>query len=114
MGLSERDRDRYLAANRANAEHLEEEYDVIIVHDPQPAALLGLHGKGAARWIWRCHIDTGSPDPEARQFLRSYLDGYDAAVFTMADFVPPDLPIERRAIHSPGDRSAEPEEHGAR
>jgi trehalose synthase len=101
MDLSERDRDRYLAGNRANAEQLEEEYDVIIVHDPQPAALLGLHGKGAARWIWRCHIDTGSPDPKAWQFLRSYLDGYDAAVFTMADFVPPDLPIERRAIIPP-------------
>jgi trehalose synthase len=101
VSLSSADRDRYLAASRANARQLEEEYDVIIVHDPQPAALLGLHGKGTARWIWRCHIDTGSPDTEAWHFLRPHLEGYDAAVFTMGDFVPPDLPIERRAIIPP-------------
>lgn len=101
VALSPVDRDRYLAANRANARQLEEEYDVIIIHDPQPAALLELRGKGSSRWIWRCHIDTGSPYPEAWQFLRPYLDEYDAAVFTMADFVPPDLAIERRAIIPP-------------
>lgn len=101
VNLSGIDRERYLAASQANARQLEEEYDVVIIHDPQPAALLQLCGKGAARWIWRCHIDTGSPDPNAWGFLRPYLDGYDAAVFTMAEFVPPDLPIERRAIVPP-------------
>lgn len=101
VDISPADRDRYVAANRTHAQQLEEEYDVVIVHDPQPAALLGLHGKGAARWIWRCHVDTGSPHPETWQFLRPYLDGYDAAVFTMANFVPPDLPIELRAIIPP-------------
>lgn len=101
VAISPVDRDRYVVANRANATQLEEEYDVIIVHDPQPAALLTLHGKGTARWVWRCHIDTASPDPETWQFLRVFLEEYDTAVFTMADFVPSDLPIERRAIIPP-------------
>lgn len=77
-----------------NAAQLEEEYDVVFIHDPQPVALLGLHGKGNARWIWRCHIDTSQPGPLIWEFLRDYLVGYDAAVFTMEEFVPSDLPIE--------------------
>ncbi len=101
VSLSGLDQDRYLAANEANARQLEEEYDVVIIHDPQPAAILELRGKGPTRWIWRCHIDTGAPDPDAWQFLRPHLEGYDAAVFTMANFVPPDLPIGRRAIVPP-------------
>jgi len=68
---------------------------VVIVHDPQPAGLPGIHGKGAARWIWRCHIDTSEPNPDAWRFLSPYLEGYDAAVFTMREFVPPEFPVAR-------------------
>ena len=70
-------------------------YDFIIIHDPQPAGLLQAHGKGGAHWVWRCHIDTSEPNPAAWQFLTPYLEGFDAAVFTMAEFVPPDLPVSR-------------------
>jgi trehalose synthase len=76
-------------------------YDVIFVHDPQPAALLSLHGKGQARWIWRCHIDTSTPNPAVWEFFRPYLQGYDAAVFTMPQFVPPNLPIARVSTIAP-------------
>jgi trehalose synthase len=74
---------------------------VVVVHDPQPAAILPLRGKGESSWIWRCHIDTASPNPEVWAFLRSYLDGYDAAIFTMREFLPPDLPIARVEIVPP-------------
>ncbi len=94
-------RERFLETSRRNAAQLEEAYDIIVVHDPQPAALLSLHGKGDARWIWRCHIDTGAPSPDTWGFLRPFLEGYDAAIFTMQEFVPPDLPIARRAIIPP-------------
>ena len=67
----------------------------MIVHDPQPAALLSMHGKGNARWVWRCHIDTSEPNPETWTFLRPYLADFDAAVFTMPQFVPPDFPVQR-------------------
>jgi len=40
---------------------LEEEYDVVFVHDPQPAPIPALRGKGKSLWIWRYHIDTSSP-----------------------------------------------------
>ena len=44
-----------------------------VPHDPQPAALLPLHGKDDELWIWRCHIDTSEPHPDAWAFLRDLL-----------------------------------------
>lgn len=100
-GLTDPERAIYAATSERNAALLEEQYDVIVVHDPQPAGILPLHGKGESHWIWRCHIDTATPNPEVWAFLRSYLDGYDAAIFTMREFLPPDLPIARVEIVPP-------------
>lgn len=91
----------YKANAARNAALLEEAYDFIFVHDPQPVALLSLRGKGEGRWVWRCHIDTSNPNPEVWSLIRGYLADYDAAVFTMAEFVPPDLPIGHTEIIPP-------------
>jgi trehalose synthase len=93
--LSDAEQAAYLRCVQENAATLDGDYDFIIIHDPQPAGLLQAHGKGGARWVWRCHIDTSEPNPAAWQFLAPYLKGFDAAVFTMAEFVPPDLPVSR-------------------
>lgn len=86
-------RETYLSHSLMNAQLLDAPYDFIIVHDPQPAALPQLHGRESARWIWRCHIDTSEPDPDAWEFLRPFLAHYDAAVFTMPEFTPKDLAV---------------------
>ena len=91
--ISEADRAAYMDCTRENAPELDGSYDFVVIHDPQPAALLSIHGKGAARWVWRCHIDTSEPNADAWRFLRPFLTGFDAAVFTMPQFVPPDLPV---------------------
>jgi trehalose synthase len=91
--LTEADRESYLGTSRRNAELFEEDYDFVFLHDPQPAAILSMRGKHAARWIWRCHIDTSVPNPEIWSFLREYMRDFDSAVFTMKEFVPPDFPI---------------------
>jgi trehalose synthase len=101
QALSKADRDAYLATSALNAERLEDGYDFVVVHDPQPAAVLPMHGKGDARWVWRCHIETSEPNPDTWDFVRGFLCDYDAAVFTLPDFVPPDLPIERVAVVPP-------------
>jgi trehalose synthase len=90
--LSDADKARYLATSRANAAGFDLGYDFIFIHDPQPAALLEFTGKGRARWIWRSHIDTSNANPEVWSFLRPFLAEYDASIFTMAEFVPADLP----------------------
>jgi trehalose synthase len=93
--LSEAERKAYLDCTQENAPLLDGSYDFVVVHDPQPAALLSVHGKGDSRWVWRCHIDTSEPNADAWRFLRPFLADYDAAVFTMPEFVPPDLPVAR-------------------
>lgn len=100
-GLTPGDEQRYLAQATHNARLLDESYDIIVVHDPQPLALLELHGRGDTRWIWRCHIDTSQPNPEVWAFLRPFLTSYDAAVFTLGGFVPPNFPVERVEIIPP-------------
>ncbi len=85
----------YLRCAGEDAQAPDGSYDFIVVHDPQPAALPTLHGKGDASWIWRCHIDTSQPNSKTWAFLRPYLADFDAAVFTLPAFVPPDVPIER-------------------
>jgi trehalose synthase len=52
----------YLEHNRQSAEALEGNYDVYVVHDPQPAAVRHFVPHNFAKWIWRCHIDTSEPN----------------------------------------------------
>jgi trehalose synthase len=85
----------YMRCLQENAATLDGDYDFIIVHDPQPAGLLQVHGKGSTRWVWRCHIDTSEPNPDAWSFLEPLLAEFDAAVFTMGEFVPPSFPVQR-------------------
>lgn len=99
--LTEAEREAYLGTCRRNAELLDEEYDFVFLHDPQPAGILALRGKGSARWIWRCHIDTSQPNPGIWAFLHDALEPFDAAVFTMEQFVPRDFPIARVEIIPP-------------
>jgi trehalose synthase len=88
--------------NTRNAHLLEEEdYDFIIVHDPQPAAIRHFRGPAGAKWIWRCHIDTSEPNGSVLQFMMPFLAEYDALVFTMDRFVPPGLEHQRVVTMTP-------------
>jgi trehalose synthase len=85
----------YLDRNKASAEMLPDDYDVFIVHDPQPAALHHFaKPKRPSKWIWRCHIDSSEPNQEVWGFLHPYIQEYDAAVFTMKAFQPADLDLK--------------------
>ncbi len=100
-GLTAADKDTYLGQSARNASLFEGEYDIVVVHDPQPLALRDLHGAAGARWVWRCHIDTSEPNEDVWGFLRPHLGGYDAAIYTMPAFVPPDGSIPRIEVIPP-------------
>ncbi len=99
--LTKEVQDEYLRHNELAAEELSEIYDVYIVHDPQPAGLRALKPEARGKWIWRCHIDSSAPNPEAWGFLRPYVEQYDASVFTLESFRPPDLAMKRVAFIAP-------------
>ena len=60
--------------------------DVIFIHDPQPAGLIQRKKEAPRGWVWRCHIDVSTPQPAVWNFLRPYIEQYDAAIFSMPDF----------------------------
>jgi trehalose synthase len=64
-----------------------DQYDVVIIHDPQPAGLIELYPNRSNKWVWRCHIDTTTPNPEVWDFIGRYAKQYDAAVWTRDSFV---------------------------
>jgi trehalose synthase len=99
--LSAAERELYLANATRNAHLLDEQFDLIVVHDPQPLGIRTFHTQTGARWVWRCHIDTSEPFASTWEFLRPFLSSYDAAVFTLGGFTPPDLPVDRVEIIPP-------------
>lgn len=99
--LDAKSKEIFMANNSLNAGYLDGNYDYIVVHDPQPAAIRTLHGDGNAKWVWRCHIDTSSPNPGVWDFLKPYVEAYDALVYTMDQYLPPDLPKEKMSIMPP-------------
>jgi trehalose synthase len=74
--------------NEMNAREIGEDWDVIIVHDPQPAALHSLVPERAGCWVWRCHIDLSTPNPATMERLRPYLETYPISLFHMKSYVP--------------------------
>lgn len=93
----------YLETNRANAVRLNLEAHVVIIHDPQPAALItGTNGRApsrrAGRWVWRCHIDVSRPQRRAWTFLRQFVTEYDGAIFSLPRFAQR-LPIPQYLIY---------------
>lgn len=81
--------DAYERTNAANAEQLRpllEEADLVFIHDPQPAPLLALCPNRRGKWIWRCHIDISHPYRPVWKYLRDYVAGYDASVFSLPTF----------------------------
>jgi trehalose synthase len=83
--------DRY---NKLNADEMDADYDFVIVHDPQPAALMRYvtsrngASRDRSRWIWRCHIDLSTPNQDSLSHLVPMVEGYDCKVFHLPSYVP--------------------------
>jgi trehalose synthase len=41
------------------------------------------------KWIWRCHIDLSHPYRAVWKYLRTFVEGYDASIWSLADFAQP-------------------------
>lgn len=88
--------------NELNAKKFEGEYDYVVVHDPQPAGLhLYTSGEQGRHWIWRCHIDTSTPNEKYWNFIAPYVNSYEASVFTMESYVGPGVEHDHLALIAP-------------
>jgi trehalose synthase len=83
--------DVYKRYNALNAKEVGGGWDVVIVHDPQPAEIREHVPEKAKMWVWRCHIDLSAPNPESIERLVPHIAGYDASVFHLEQYVPAGL-----------------------
>ncbi|MBN1288837.1 MAG: glycosyltransferase [Actinobacteria bacterium] len=86
----------YLKKNHQYARSFSNGFDYIVVHDPQPVAMYPIlleDGHPGGKWVWRCHIDISEPKTEAWEFVKDYINAYDAAIFTSSAYAPTDLKI---------------------
>jgi trehalose synthase len=85
--------------NEMNARGLEGGWDVVVVHDPQPAAIRRHVPEKARRWVWQCHIDLSTPHPPTLARMVPILKEYDATVFHVEDYVPNGLERRDGSVH---------------
>jgi trehalose synthase len=76
----------FLMYNEQNRERLQFEEDLVVIHDPQPVGLIRSRDKTPASWVWRCHIDLSNPNARVWEFLRPFVEQYDAAIFSSQSF----------------------------
>jgi trehalose synthase len=80
-----------------NARRLRLDADLVMVHDAMPLGLVDQRGS-SGRWVWRCHQDLSSAQPQIWSALRPVAQRYDAAVFSLARFATP-LSIPRFIVY---------------
>jgi trehalose synthase len=91
--LGDAERKVYDDALEENAREIAEmvdDDDVVILHDPQTAGLIGPLKRKCATVVWRCHIGIDEPSDLARKawdFLRADVEQADAYVFSREAFV---------------------------
>jgi trehalose synthase len=84
--------------NQINAEGLQGEWDVVIVHDPQPIGLLRGAKKKGKHWVWRCHIDLSTPNPAPIARLLPMIEEYEASIWHMEKYVPDGMGKHREDV----------------
>lgn len=97
LNLSERKKQLYLQVNNHFARFTHLNHDCVIVHDPQPLALIKFYKKRQP-WIWRCHIDLTEPHERLWDFLKGFLLKYDQIVISSKKYIKEDLPVDQRIM----------------
>ena len=77
----------FLETSKDNLRHMNIRGDIIVVHDPQPIVLIENKARlKKGKWVWRCHIDVSRPKTKIWQFLKPYIEQYDASIFSSPNF----------------------------
>ncbi|HEU4341120.1 MAG TPA: glycosyltransferase [Candidatus Binatia bacterium] len=68
-----------------NALRMDLDCDLVIVHDPQPLPLITDYRRNCP-WVWRCHVDLSHPNPEVWDYLKQYVEQYDAVILSLPEY----------------------------
>lgn len=96
INLTELKKEVYEETIVQNALRMDMDYDFVVVHDPQPLPLITQYRR-TCPWVWRCHLDLSRPNPEVWEYVRDYVDQYDAMVVSLPEYAqnvaPPQVSI---------------------
>jgi trehalose synthase len=81
INLSRRKMDLYEQVVYENSIRNHLDHDMVIVHDPQPLPIIN-HYRRRGPWVWRCHVDLSHPDQGLWQYLRQFVERYDAVILS--------------------------------
>jgi trehalose synthase len=94
--LSEEDKRLFEKVAKDNAAYIGiDEYDVAVLHDPQTVGLPAFANFGNCKLVWRCHIDTSSPNEAFWNYLSTFLSYYDAGIFTLKSYAKDGIAIDK-------------------
>ena len=116
--LGPRERDAYertIAENAPGVLAAIQPGDVVIVHDPQPAGLVPAIAEFGVPVVWRCHVGLDVENEWARRgwlFLRPYVEGANAFVFSRLGFAPAWIDGSRLAVIPPSIDPLAPKNEG--
>ena len=86
--ITEEEQEIFRRYQALNAEQFTDDYDFVVVHDPQPVGMIDYFPESRARWIWRCHIDLSAPHPQVLDALLPSIRRYHGTIFHMREYVP--------------------------
>jgi trehalose synthase len=87
----------YKFINHKFAQFADLSHDYVIIHDPQPAALVEFV-QHTRPWVWRCHIDITKPNPQAWAFMEPFIRRYDRMIVSSEIYKVPKLPLQQDII----------------
>jgi trehalose synthase len=85
VAITEQEKRIYEEVAYENAIRMDLDHDIVIVHDPQPLPII-VHRKRKAPWIWRCHVDLTHPNPDLWDYLKPFVERYDAVVLSLPEY----------------------------
>jgi trehalose synthase len=86
--LTELKKEIYEEVAFQNAIRNQFDHDYVVVHDPQPLPLVEF-SRRRGPWVWRCHVDLANPSPDIWEYLRHYVEEYDAVILSTEAFRQP-------------------------
>ncbi len=98
INLSKRKKEIYYETNKRFSNFTHIDHDLVVIHDPQPLPLVKFYRK-AQPWIFRCHIDLTSPNPEVWDYLKKIIAQYDHMIVSKKDYIKNDLEIPQSVIY---------------
>ncbi len=96
--LSDYEKRIYYETNRRYSLFTHLDHDLVVVHDPQPLAMIKFYEKKQP-WIWRMHIDLSNPNRAIWNYVKEFVTHYDEVVISNKSYSIKDFPKPQRIIY---------------